>query len=117
VDVGSISLRLLLQLGVGLNTADKLLAGAGQGDVLDTEVDTLLDVTVLDLLVDDNTDSRLGDVVDDAGLSVIDLVWHTVYSQHKFLYISLVLSDSRRPHRVRWCLMKLLTPFEQHRWP
>jgi hypothetical protein len=48
---------------------------------------------------------------------VIDLVWHTVYSQHKFLYISLVLSDSRRPHRVRWCLMKLLTPFEQHRWP
>jgi hypothetical protein len=82
VDVGTLSLGFLLQLGVGLDTADELLSGAGEGDVLDTEVDTLLDITVLDLLVDDDTDGALGNVVDDTGLSVVDLVWHTIWSQY-----------------------------------
>ena len=82
VDVCSLSLGLLLQLGVGLDTADELLSGAGQGDVLDTEVDALLDITVLDLLVDNDTDGALGNVVDDTGLSVVNLVRHTIQGQH-----------------------------------
>lgn len=78
VDVGSVDLGLGLEGSVGLDTADELLAGAGEGDVLNAEVDALLDVAVLDLLVDDDTDGGLGNVVDDTSLSVVNLVWHTM---------------------------------------
>lgn len=78
VDVGSVNLGLGLEGSVGLDTADELLAGAGEGDVLNAEVDALLDVAVLDLLVDDDTDGGLGNVVDDTSLSVVNLVWHTM---------------------------------------
>ena len=78
VDVGAVSLGLGLEGGVGLDTANELLTGTGEGDVLNAEVDTLLDVAVLDLLVDDDTDGGLGNVVNDTGLSVVDLVWHTM---------------------------------------
>jgi len=56
VNVNTLILGLLLQCGVGLNSSDELFSGSGKGDVLDSEVDALLDVTVLDLLVDDDTD-------------------------------------------------------------
>lgn len=44
VDVNALSLGLLLELGVGLDALDELLAGSGQRNVLDSEVDTLLNV-------------------------------------------------------------------------
>jgi len=115
--MSSLSLGLLLELSVGLDTAYELLSRPGQRNVLDSEVDALLDVAVLDFLIDDHADCALRNVVDDTSLSVVNLVWHTVMNQHLFPFSispAFVVSSVCFKSFVRTLE---LTPSEQHRLP
>lgn len=114
LDGRALGLGLGLQGGVLLDSAQEALAGPGGGDVLDTEIDALLDVSVLDLLVDDDADGRLGDVVYNTSLSVVDLVGHTVIRNILSGSDGLILVACRRMVRSRVCR---LTPSGQHRLP
>ena len=61
---------LLVKLRVLLDTSKELLTALGMSDVLNTDVDTLLDVAVSDNLVHDDTNGMGGDIVDDASSSI-----------------------------------------------
>ena len=71
------TLRTALFLGsdvcvvVALDPVQKLLSAFGMPDMLDTEVDTLLDVPVADDLVHDDADGVWSHVVDDGSSSVM----------------------------------------------
>lgn len=78
VDMDTLLLRRALLDSVLLYSLDELLPRARVLDVLDAGVNALLHVAVVDTLVDDDTNGGLGDVVDDTGFTVVDLVGHTV---------------------------------------
>lgn len=77
VDMDTLLLGLALLNGVFLDAVDEFLSRARVGDVFNTDVDALLHVTVSDSLVNDNTNSGFGHVIDHSGLAVVDFVGHT----------------------------------------
>jgi hypothetical protein len=63
--------------------------------VLNADIDTLLEVTVSNWLVNDYAEGRLCDVVDNAGLSVVPLVWETAKIPQSAPNSSVVSQSSR----------------------
>lgn len=88
VEVDTLLLSLALLVGVLLDTSEEVLTGARVLDVLDANADALLDVAVVDDLVKQDTNGGLGHVVDDTGLTVEDLVGHTVVHHLSQLWYS-----------------------------
>jgi hypothetical protein len=66
------SLGFLLLLSVKLNTVQEFLTALGVLDVFNTNIDTLFHVTATDNLVNDDTDGRLGNVVDDTSTTRVE---------------------------------------------
>lgn len=95
LDGRALGLCLGLQRGVLLDSAQETLTGSGRRNVLESEVDALLDVSVLDLLVDDDTDGGLGHVVNDTSLAVVNFVGHTMVRR-----ICVRISCSRRSDSI-----------------
>lgn len=63
--------------GVLLHSVQELFSRSGMCNVLDSDVDSLLDVSIADLFVNDDTNGGFGNVVDYTGLAVVDLERHT----------------------------------------
>jgi hypothetical protein len=61
-----------------LHSGQELVSGSRMCDVFDSDVDSLLDVSVADLLVDDDADGGFGHVVDYTGFAVVDFEWHAL---------------------------------------
>lgn len=75
---GTGSLGLTLNSIVLVDTIDEGSARSGHADVLNTDMESLGNDTATNLLVYDNTDRVLGNIIDDTGLSVVELVGHTL---------------------------------------
>lgn len=70
--------RLDVSCVVGLHAIKELLAALGVLDVLDTDVNPLLDITVANNLVHDHTNCMGSDVVNNASAAMVVLVGHAL---------------------------------------
>lgn len=78
LDGNTLSLSFSTLGGVVLDSLQKFGSTLGVLDVFNSQTQSLFQVSVTDHLVDDNTNRRLGDVEDNTGLTLVDLVWHTL---------------------------------------
>lgn len=78
LNVLTLSLGLTLQSGILLDSVQEFLTALRVLDVLNTEVNTLFEVSVTDNLVDDDTNRRLGNVIDNTSSTLVPLVRHTL---------------------------------------
>lgn len=76
-DLHSISTSLSTSLVVSTGTLQKVITALAVVDVLNTNIDTLLHVTITDLLVNNHTDGMRGHIENNTGLSMVELVRHT----------------------------------------
>lgn len=78
LDLLTVGLGFLLSSSVGLDSVQEFLTTSRVLDVFNSQVDSLFKISVTNNLVDDDTNRRLGDVVDNTSLTVVVLVWHTL---------------------------------------
>ena len=71
-------LCLSSELIVSLNTVQEIFSASGFASMLDSDVNSLLDDSVADNLVNLNTNSSLGNVPDNTSLAMVKLVRHTL---------------------------------------
>jgi len=63
---------------VSLDSLDESLSRSGLSDMLNSDTDSLWDDSSVDQFVDNDTDGDSGDVENSSGLTVVELVWHTL---------------------------------------
>ena len=68
-DVDSLGLGFGLDASIILDTLQELITAGRVANMLNANVDSLFNETVSDTLVDDQTESRLGNVVDNSGFT------------------------------------------------
>lgn len=76
--------------------------------MLDANVDSLLNVSVADSLVDDDAESGLCHVVDNAGFAVVDFVGHAVEGVSFCLVCCFMLRSKGGMERTPFVLLRSL---------
>jgi hypothetical protein len=74
----SLLLGLLLLFTVELDSVQEVISALGVLDVLDSQIDSLLNLAVSHSLVDQYLDSSWLHAKDDSSSAVVVLVWHTL---------------------------------------
>lgn len=78
MNVCSLLLGLFLLCGVSLDAVEELLSALRVVDMFNADVDAFLNVAISNSLVDDDAQCGFGDIIDNPGLPVVNLVRHTV---------------------------------------